>query len=628
MKTMKTVERTLTLSSGTTAYLSDCSTLEKRSPLLLFIRRWGLKHYSPRKGENFRGGSEAISWVEEVIRRGESSQFQLSEGESHGELDVASLDSEGKSLGSNKFKELALFNSEVLSRPSACLLKPVPNMSPTSDDGASLLSFKRKDLIWVCPQATDVIELFIYLGEPCHVCQLLLTISHGSDDSTFPSTVDVRTGRNLDGLKIVVEKGCSELNGMLSGEHEGPCRRILFRGGRSFELTKEAEDQIGLCHLAVVERGQGLRRAVVLCSYEVSWFCAKLWERRRRWFLRLDKALEGRVGRVGEKGLEVPIVFDWVHRWWKSSGKVEVLGIGGHAPNSPQSNWIKVLGLLIHLRGPVVYRAIRSRCRGFVEVDELMDQLARPMVESVASSVEQWRGFLKKEGAGLEHHDRQGWWRQRNFPNPQRFGKDNVPGQQVSKMLGVSFEGYKEQAMKLVSAIEGASIPQCANGTNMLIPLPGPISAEDMAVTGAGSRFHSQDTSSLALLYDYEELEGELDFLTRVVALTFYPGATGTTLLTLGERVEERQHLFGHISWSEADLLSLPLKRVSNMSTACPNMFATCPSVSPYVRHVLDTCMSPPERCPCFIGEKNQGAEKPQEDATDVNKEKNLRIRR
>lgn len=57
----------------------------------------------------------------------------------------------------------------------------------------------------MCPQSTDVVELFIYLGEPCHVCQLLLTIAHGADDSTFPSTVDVRTGRYLDGLKLVVE---------------------------------------------------------------------------------------------------------------------------------------------------------------------------------------------------------------------------------------------------------------------------------------------------------------------------------------------------------------------------------------------------------------------------------------
>lgn len=50
-----------------------------------------------------------------------------------------------------------------------------------------------------------MVEVFIYLSEPCHICQLLLTVSHGADDSTSPSTVDVRTGRYLDGLKLVVE---------------------------------------------------------------------------------------------------------------------------------------------------------------------------------------------------------------------------------------------------------------------------------------------------------------------------------------------------------------------------------------------------------------------------------------
>lgn len=192
-------------------------------------------------------------------------------------------------LGLRLFKHLpsaAIKPLNVLSRPSGCLLKPLASMIPSSDDGASLLSFKRKDLVWVFPQAADVVELFIYLGEPCHVCQLLLTISHGADDSTSPSTVDVRTGRDLNGLKLVVE---------------------------------------------------------------------------------------------------------------------------------------------------------------------------------------------------------------------------------------------------------GASIPQCANGTNILIPLSGPISADDMAVTGAGARLHAQDTSNPSLLYDFEELEGELDFLTRVVALTFYPAVSGRSPITLGE---------------------------------------------------------------------------------------------
>lgn len=192
-------------------------------------------------------------------------------------------------LGMRLFRHLpslSIHPLRVLSRPSSCFLKPVTKMIPSINGGADLLSFKRKDEIWVCAQAADVLELFIYLGEPCHVCQLLLTISHGTDDSTYPASVDVRTGRNLDGLKLV---------------------------------------------------------------------------------------------------------------------------------------------------------------------------------------------------------------------------------------------------------LEGASIPKCVNGTNLLFPLAGAVNPEDMAVTGGGTRLHAQETPSIPLLYDFEELEGELDFLTRVVALTFYPAVTGKAPLTLGE---------------------------------------------------------------------------------------------
>ncbi|KAL2506196.1 putative phosphoinositide phosphatase SAC9 [Abeliophyllum distichum] len=192
-------------------------------------------------------------------------------------------------LGLRLFKHLPssmIHPLHVPSRPFGCSLKPVSSMFSSSDGGASLLSFKRKDLIWVSAQAADVVELFIYLGEPCHVCQLLLTVAHGADDSTFPSTVDVRTGRYLDGLRLV---------------------------------------------------------------------------------------------------------------------------------------------------------------------------------------------------------------------------------------------------------LEGASIPRCSNGTNILIPLAGAVSTEDMAVTGAGASLHAQEISSPSISYDFEELEGELDFLTRVVALTFYPAVAGRGPMTLGE---------------------------------------------------------------------------------------------
>ncbi|KAK9123358.1 hypothetical protein Sjap_012960 [Stephania japonica] len=157
-------------------------------------------------------------------------------------------------LGMRLFKHLpsiSVHPLEVLSRPPACFLKPVANMLPSFNGGSDLLSFKGKDLTWpshlswetkalaaksrdfygalvvkpnieflslitislaicrensnVCPQAADVVEVYIYLSEPFHVCQLLLTVSHGVDDSTFPTAVDVRIGRNLDGLKLVLE---------------------------------------------------------------------------------------------------------------------------------------------------------------------------------------------------------------------------------------------------------------------------------------------------------------------------------------------------------------------------------------------------------------------------------------
>ncbi|KAL4561231.1 hypothetical protein LXL04_033394 [Taraxacum kok-saghyz] len=111
-------------------------------------------------------------------------------------------------LGLRLFKHLPSVSIQplhVLSRRSGCLLKPIASIDSSSDDGDSLLSFKQKSLIWISQQAADIIQLFIYLGEPCHVCQLLLTISHGADDSTYPSTVDVRTGRDLDDLKPVLE---------------------------------------------------------------------------------------------------------------------------------------------------------------------------------------------------------------------------------------------------------------------------------------------------------------------------------------------------------------------------------------------------------------------------------------
>ncbi|KAF5930367.1 hypothetical protein HYC85_031240 [Camellia sinensis] len=50
----------------------------------------------------------------------------------------------------------------------------------------------------------------------------------------------------------------------------------LFLGSRSFELEEVAVDAIGCWSLSIVERGQGLRRAVLLVGFEVCWLVAKM----------------------------------------------------------------------------------------------------------------------------------------------------------------------------------------------------------------------------------------------------------------------------------------------------------------------------------------------------------------
>ena len=57
----------------------------------------------------------------------------------------------------------------------------------------------------MCSPEADTVELLIYLEEPCHVCEVLITISYGDDDSTIPGRLDIRTGRNLDALDLVVK---------------------------------------------------------------------------------------------------------------------------------------------------------------------------------------------------------------------------------------------------------------------------------------------------------------------------------------------------------------------------------------------------------------------------------------
>lgn len=59
-------------------------------------------------------------------------------------------------------------------------------------------------------------------------------------------------------------------------EDSGPRWQILFLSGRSFEIEEILVDLIGCRSLLIVERGQGLRWAVVLIGFEVCWIVSKL----------------------------------------------------------------------------------------------------------------------------------------------------------------------------------------------------------------------------------------------------------------------------------------------------------------------------------------------------------------
>ncbi|KAI7986536.1 hypothetical protein LOK49_LG14G00267 [Camellia lanceoleosa] len=52
--------------------------------------------------------------------------------------------------------------------------------------------------------------------------------------------------------------------------------RILFLGNRTFELEESSVDSLGCRSLSIVEREQGLYRAVVLVGFEICWIATKL----------------------------------------------------------------------------------------------------------------------------------------------------------------------------------------------------------------------------------------------------------------------------------------------------------------------------------------------------------------
>ncbi|KAI8029180.1 Protein SMG9 [Camellia lanceoleosa] len=179
----------------------------------------------------------------------------------------------------------------------------------------------------------------------------------------------------------------------------GPRRRILFLGSRSFELEEAVVDAIGRRSLSIVERGQGLRRAVLLVGFEVCWLVAKLQKasldpgalqfmgclsggsRNAEVWVRGEEEGGSSIQIVVTEGKRMTQLFfpmsafgngrkaktllrrrwtldgrDLLLEWWTP---LALYASGTESPPGPRE-WICVTGLPLHLRGEEVYCADES----------------------------------------------------------------------------------------------------------------------------------------------------------------------------------------------------------------------------------------------------------------------------
>ncbi|KAF5955063.1 hypothetical protein HYC85_007919 [Camellia sinensis] len=213
----------------------------------------------------------------------------------------------------------------------------------------------------------------------------------------------------------------------------GPRRRILFLGGRSFEFEEASKGVDGKCRISIVERGEGLRRAMVLNGSEARWIVARMslgtrqgprgvvvsssghyreattidipvsafgdgWEGVELvvdgFGLRDEKVLQSTSSRKvtsnsrivfsttdydSEGDVSFAVEVDWF--WILDRSLVGKMGrLGGKGLSFAIISdwvgcWLQHSGK-VELRGDEVFRIIGDRCGGFVEADESSVDLA------------------------------------------------------------------------------------------------------------------------------------------------------------------------------------------------------------------------------------------------------------
>lgn len=121
-----------------------------------------------------------------------------------------------KKLQAEQLKLKYISSQELVSSFPSFILKPIPSVlklqqiitnsnSPENNTYSEILLQDADGFCWICPNEYDIVEMYIYLQEPCYVTELGLTISHGVNEDTYPHTIDLFMGTYLDKMHVAFQ---------------------------------------------------------------------------------------------------------------------------------------------------------------------------------------------------------------------------------------------------------------------------------------------------------------------------------------------------------------------------------------------------------------------------------------
>ncbi|KAN0031990.1 hypothetical protein ACTFIV_005863 [Dictyostelium citrinum] len=94
----------------------------------------------------------------------------------------------------------------ISSAPSSCVMSlPTLLCNNGSNLNPSILIRDIDDFCWISPMDTNQVEMVIYLGQPCVVTEICITVAHGINSDSYPKTMDVLVGNYYDQVNFVLQ---------------------------------------------------------------------------------------------------------------------------------------------------------------------------------------------------------------------------------------------------------------------------------------------------------------------------------------------------------------------------------------------------------------------------------------